>query len=83
MTKSRHTLRYKRMLELLVQHRTEAKLSQSELARRLGTLQTFVWKYEAGERRLDVVELLEVTAAIGCSVTEMLDELIAIPADAR
>ena len=79
MTKSRQDPRYKRLLELLVERRTLAGLSQTELAKRLGRPQSFVSKFEAGERRLDVVELIEVTAAIGCSMSALIDEIIALP----
>jgi|SRR5215211_3050919 len=55
----------KKLLALLRGVRVEAGLTQSELASRLGTDQTFVSKYETGERRLDILELREVCQAIG------------------
>jgi len=55
----------KRLLVLLRGVRVEAGLTQSELASRLGTDQTFISKYESGERRLDILELREVCQAIG------------------
>ena len=54
----------KKLLVLLRGVRVEAGLTQSELASRLGTDQTFVSKYESGERRLDILELHEVCQAI-------------------
>ena len=44
-------------LRRLRQARTEAGLTQVEVAKRLGRSQSFVTKAETGERRLDVVEL--------------------------
>jgi transcriptional regulator with XRE-family HTH domain len=44
-------------LRRLRRARTEARLTQVEVARRLGRSQSFVTKAETGERRLDVVEL--------------------------
>ncbi len=37
--------------------------------------QSFVSKYESGERRLDVVELLEVAEAIGFDPRVLIEEL--------
>jgi transcriptional regulator with XRE-family HTH domain len=53
------------MIELLVVARKEAGITQVELGKRLGVRQTFVSKYELGERRLDVAEFVEVSRAIG------------------
>lgn len=53
------------MIKLLVQARKEAGVTQAELGRRLGQRQTFVSKFELGERRLDVAEFIIVSRAIG------------------
>ncbi len=76
MTRSRQTPRYQRLLELLIAARGDAGLSQVGLARRLGKPQSYVSKFESGERRLDVVELLDVTGSIGCSVSAIVEELL-------
>ncbi|WP_341905212.1 helix-turn-helix transcriptional regulator [Sandarakinorhabdus limnophila] len=47
------------MLSCLVQARRSAGLNQTELAESLGRPQSFVSKFEAGERRIDVVELIK------------------------
>ncbi len=60
------------LLQLLVQARMAADLSQTKLAERLGKPQQFVSRYEVGERRLDVVELLDVADAIGIDPLELL-----------
>ncbi|WP_318245998.1 helix-turn-helix transcriptional regulator [Pseudomonas putida] len=51
---------YQLFLCLLVEARKESKLTQTLLSKRLGKPQSFVSKYERGERRLDVIEFLEV-----------------------
>ncbi len=51
--------------ERLVAARHAAGLTQQQLAKRLGRPQSFVAKYEGGERRVDVVELFEIAAALG------------------
>lgn len=50
-------------------------MTQAELARRLKRPQSFVSKYENGERRLDIVEFLHVARAIGADAVELLREI--------
>jgi DNA-binding XRE family transcriptional regulator len=65
----------KKLLALLRGVRVEAGLTQSELASRLGTDQTFISKYESGERRLDILELQEVCQAIGIDFVAFIRKL--------
>lgn len=65
----------KKLLVLLRGVRVEAGLTQSELASRLSRDQTFVSKYESGERRLDVLELREVCRAIGTDFVTFIRKL--------
>jgi transcriptional regulator with XRE-family HTH domain len=53
-----HTQAYKAILSTLISLRKESELSQADLAARIGKPPSFVGKYELGERRLDVIELL-------------------------
>jgi len=61
--------------ELLQAIRKEASLSQVELAARLGKPQSFVSKYESGERRLDILELNQICKASNISLTEFARRL--------
>ncbi len=81
MSRSRHTPRNQRLLELLVAGREGQDVTQTELARRLRKPQSFVSKFEAGERRLDVVELIEVAEALGCPVIEMIQAVLDVAPD--
>jgi transcriptional regulator with XRE-family HTH domain len=63
------------MLELLVRTRKAAGLTQQDLAGRLGRPQSFVSKVELGERRLDVIEFLELCRAIGVDPHQLLDDI--------
>ena len=56
---------YRKLIELLVQARKDAGITQVELGKLLGQRQTFVSKFELGERRLDVAEFIEICRAIG------------------
>lgn len=72
---SRFTPRYRKLRAILVNARKSAGLSQSQLAERLRRPQSFVSKYETGERRLDVVEFLEVSHALEISPAEIIKRL--------
>ena len=61
--------------ELLVAARDRAGLTQQKLASRLGKPQSFVAKYEGGERRLDVVEFVVIARAIGTDPVRMVRAL--------
>jgi transcriptional regulator with XRE-family HTH domain len=62
--------------DLLVKARKTAGLTQQKLARRLKKPQSFVAKYERGERRLDVVEFVAITRAIGADPVQILRALL-------
>lgn len=64
-TKSVHTKDYSRFLELLIKARQDAGITQEEVADRLNRPQSFVSKYENAERRVDVIEFLDIAQAIG------------------
>ena len=65
LTKSVHTKNYARFLGMLIEFRKNARVTQEEVAVRLNRPQSFVSKYENGERRLDLIEFLEIAEAIG------------------
>jgi transcriptional regulator with XRE-family HTH domain len=75
MQKSIRSQQHKRLCELLISARTAAGLTQVDVAARLQRPQSFVAKYEGGERRLDVVEFLAVTKAIGVDAGKVLKTL--------
>lgn len=62
-------------LVLLREIRQEAGLRQRDLAERIGLPQSFVSKCESGERRLDIVELRALCAALGVSLSDFVDRL--------
>lgn len=75
--KSIYSEQYQQLCALLRQLRREAGLTQVEVAERLDVPQSFVSKYESGERRLDVIELLYVAESIGSSLDCVVSRLIA------
>ncbi len=60
------------LCQALVDARTKAGLSQKELAVKLRHHQSFVARVESGERRIDVVELIQLSRAIGFDPFEIL-----------
>ena len=63
--KSLHFPDHLAFCELMTKAREAAGLTQDGLAKRLKKPQSFVAKYEGGERRIDVIEFLAITRAIG------------------
>ena len=70
-----HTREYGRFRALLIDARKKAGLSQAELAKRLAKPQSFVSKFERGERRLDVIEFRAVAQALGLDALRVLRRL--------
>ena len=68
--------RHRRLRELLIAERKAAGLTQTVLAHRLGKPPSYIAKYELGERRLDVLEYLDIAAAIGFDPREALGALL-------
>ena len=61
--------------------RIGANLRQQDVAARLARPQSFVAKYENGERRLDVVEFIEVAEAIGFDPADFIRDFRSSGAD--
>lgn len=75
MPRGRFTSKHAQFRALLIRARKQARLTQAGLAAKLERPQSFVAKYEGGERRLDVIEFLEVARAIGFNPSKLLAEL--------
>jgi ribosome-binding protein aMBF1 (putative translation factor) len=61
---------------VMVETRKKAGLTQQELAKRLRKPQSFVAKYEGGERRIDIVEFLWLVRAMKADPMAVLRALI-------
>jgi len=75
MDKSIYSAEYQRLCGVLRELRRETGLTQVQVSERLGVPQSFVSKYESGERRLDVVELRHVGEAMGVTLRDILARL--------
>jgi transcriptional regulator with XRE-family HTH domain len=64
LTKSLHSPAHEALCNILVATRQKAGLTQHQVAKVLRRPQSFVAKYEGGERRIDILEFLEISAAL-------------------
>lgn len=55
--------------------RLEVRLRQADVAHHLGAPQSVVSKIESGERTADAVEIYEICAALGISMTDFVRRL--------
>ena len=75
----RDTLRSPRQIKLrklLRDLREKAGLTQADVAERLDKPQSFVAKYEGGERRLSAIEFMDVVRALGLEPVAAMRQLI-------
>lgn len=70
-----NTPEYLRLRQLLIEAREVAGLTQAQVASRLGRAQSFVSKYELGERRLDVIDFIRVCASLGVDAGDVLAQI--------
>jgi transcriptional regulator with XRE-family HTH domain len=73
MPKSAFSREYRALCRLLRECRLDLGLTQADLSQQLGRPQSFVSKYEVGERRLDVVELSRVCHSLGLTLGEFVN----------
>ncbi len=74
MSTAMHSTERQELRRLLRELRIAAGLRQSDLATRIGHPQSFVSKYETGERRLDLIDTREVCRALGVPLVHLLLE---------
>ncbi len=77
MRRSIHAQPYVTLREALKSGRKKAGMNQQQLADRLERPQSYVAKYETGDRRLDVVEFLDVCSALKLPPEELLRKITA------
>lgn len=75
MPKTIHSERHKRLAELLSEKRKAAGMTQADVAKAMGRHQPFIANIENGERRVDVIELIDLAKIVGFDVHQMIDEL--------
>ena len=73
--------RYAVLRRRLREARLQAGLTQVEAARRLGTNQQYINRCEAGDRRIDFLEIVDFAALYECSVDSFIPEQQGTPTD--
>jgi transcriptional regulator with XRE-family HTH domain len=61
---------------LLAETRDAAGISQEKLAKKLGRPQSFIAKYEVGERRIEVTEFIAIARALDADPVALLRKLL-------
>jgi transcriptional regulator with XRE-family HTH domain len=76
MQKSLKSPEYARLVAALVAVRHAAGIRQQALAKKLGRPQSFIAKYEGGERRIDVVEFIAIARALGADPIKLFRDFV-------
>jgi transcriptional regulator with XRE-family HTH domain len=76
MQKSLKSAEYARLIEILVAARHKSGIRQQALAKKLGRPQSFIAKYEGGERRIDVVEFVTIARALETDPLKLLKQFL-------
>lgn len=83
MQKSLKSSEYARLIDLLVAVRQASGVRQQALAEMLGRPQSFIAKYEGGERRIDVIEFIAIVRALGEDPVRLFRDFVAREAPPR
>ncbi|TDK29810.1 XRE family transcriptional regulator [Rhizobium deserti] len=73
MTKTLYTNRHKKLVELLIEHRKSMGKTQADVTKALNRHQSYIANIENVDRRVDVIELLDLAEAIGFDPHQVLD----------
>jgi len=75
MKKSIYTKKYQDLCSIVTEARQSKGLTQKQLSEKLDKPQSFVSKYENGERRIDVIEFIEICKALGIASDKIIKKL--------
>jgi ribosome-binding protein aMBF1 (putative translation factor) len=78
-THLRKTLRsrgHQILIQVLVEAREKAGMTQRDLAGRIKRPHSFVGRMEAGERRVDVIEFIEIARVLGADPKVLFGRLV-------
>ena len=67
--------RHRALIAAIVEARDAAGLTQRQLAARLKRSNSFVWKIDAGERRVDILEFIEIARVVDADPVDLFSRL--------
>lgn len=70
--RSIRTDKYNKIINILIQQRLKNNLTQTQVANELDRPQSYVAKYELCQRRLDVVEFMDVCEVLGLRPSKVM-----------
>ena len=76
MKKTIHSKESAKLSAALREAREKAGMTQQQLADALEKPQSFIAKYELGERRLDVIEFLKITRLVKANPIKIIQSLL-------
>jgi transcriptional regulator with XRE-family HTH domain len=73
--KQLRSAKHRALITVIVATRNAAGLTQRQLAAKLKRSNSFVWKLEAGERQLNVLEFIEIAKVLGVKASTLMSEI--------
>ena len=67
--------KHRALIAVIVKARRAAGLSQRQLTEKLKRSNSFVWKFEAGERQINALEFIEIARVLGSKASTLLSEI--------
>lgn len=74
MPNSMHSQKYQIFREMLVDARLKTGLTQVQVAEKIDKPQSYVSKYERGERRLDFTEFVELAIVFEMNIAAFIEQ---------
>jgi transcriptional regulator with XRE-family HTH domain len=76
MSRTLRSSKHQALRRFVIAKRKAANLRQVDVAKRLGRYQSYITNIETGQRRIDVVELIDLAEAIGFDPREAIKALM-------
>jgi transcriptional regulator with XRE-family HTH domain len=67
--------KHRALIAAIAEARHAAGLTQRQLAAKLKRSNSFIWKLEAGERQLNVLEFIEIARTLGVKASDLIAEI--------
>ena len=67
--------KHRALIAAIAEARHAAGLTQRQLAAKLKRSNSFIWKLEAGERQLNVLELIEIAKTLGVKASDLIAKI--------